>query len=51
MAQLKEGLAQHFSSSNFQKCKTMGCLVKQTLRVSLKPHLARIQRNLGKITD
>jgi len=51
MAQLKEELAAHFASTNFQKCKTMGCLVKQTLRVALKPHLARIQRNLGKITD
>jgi hypothetical protein len=51
MWQLKESLAEHFGSVNFQKCKSMGCLVKQTLRVALKPHLARIQRNLGKIMD
>ena len=51
MWQLKESLADHFGSINFQKCKSMGCLVKQTLRVALKPHLARIQRNLGKIMD
>ena len=51
MLQLKDQLAEHFQTTNFQRCKTMGCLVKQTLRAALKPHLARIQRNLGKITD
>ena len=51
MIQLKEQLSEHFNTLQFQKCKSMGCLVKQTLRVALKPHLSRIQRNLGKITD
>ena len=51
LAQLKEELSAHFNTMEFQKCKSMGCIVKQTLRVSLKPHLSRIQRNLGKITD
>lgn len=51
MAQLKKELAEHFGTIEFQKCKSMGGIVKQTLRVALKPHLARIQRNLGKITD
>jgi hypothetical protein len=51
LAQLKEELSEHFSTVQFQKCKSMGCVVKQTLRVALKPHLSRIQRNLGKITD
>jgi hypothetical protein len=51
LLQLKEELCNHFGTAQFQKCKSMGCLVKQTLRVALKPHLARIQRNLGKITD
>lgn len=49
--QLKEDLSAHFGTTIFYKCKSMGCLVKQTLRVALKPHLARIQRNLGKIVD
>ena len=50
-AQLKHELSEHFGSLQFQKCKSMGCLVKQILRVALKPHLSRIQRNLGKVTD
>lgn len=49
--QLKQALAEHFQSANFDRCRTMGDLVKTTLRVALKPHLHRIQRNLGKITD
>lgn len=49
--QLKDELAEHFQSKQFLRCKTMGELVKQTLRQTLKPHLSRIQRNLGKITD
>jgi hypothetical protein len=49
--QLKEGLAEHFQTTHFYRCKTMGQLVKQILRFTLKPHLSRIQRNLGKITD
>jgi hypothetical protein len=49
--QLKEELAEHFQARQFLRCKTMGELVKQILRHTLKPHLSRIQRNLGKITD
>lgn len=50
-AQLKEELAAYFQTTLFQRCKTMGELVKQVLRLTLRPHLSRIQRNLGKITD
>jgi hypothetical protein len=49
--QLKEELGAHFQTTIFERCKTMGELVKTTLRFALKPHLSRIQRNLGKITD
>ena len=49
--QLKEDLGAHFQTTIFERCKTMGELVKTTLRFALKPHLSRIQRNLGKITD
>lgn len=49
--QLKEELGQHFQTTIFERCKTMGEVVKTTLRFALKPHLSRIQRNLGKITD
>lgn len=49
--QLREELAQHFDHKPFLRCKTMGEIVKQTLRHTLKPHLSRIQKNLGKIVD
>ncbi|HEX2608943.1 MAG TPA: hypothetical protein VHK91_16285 [Flavisolibacter sp.] len=49
--QLKEELGNYFNTNQFDRCRTMGALVKQTLRIVLKPHLSRIQRNLGKITD
>ncbi|MES2882335.1 MAG: hypothetical protein V4676_09325, partial [Bacteroidota bacterium] len=49
--QLKEQLGEYFSSKHFHRCKTMGDVVKQILRFVLKPHLSRIQRNLGKIVD
>ena len=49
--QLKNQLAEHFKNNQLLKCRTMGQLVKQTLRVTLRPHLSRIQKNLGKITD
>jgi len=49
--QLKKELSLHYKNNKFPTCKTMGDVVKQTLRYSLGPHLARIQKNLGKITD
>jgi len=49
--QLKYELGEHFHTNAFNRCKTMGELVKTVLRHALKPHLSRIQRNLGKITD
>jgi hypothetical protein len=49
--QLKHELAAHFDNTGFNRCKTMGEIVKTTLRYALKPHLSRIHRNLGKITD
>ncbi len=49
--QLKQELADHFQHKSFLKCKTMGDIVKQTLRYSLSPHLSRIQKNLGKIVE
>ncbi len=49
--QLKNQLAEHFQNHQLSKCRTMGQLVKQTLRHTLRPHLSRIQKNLGKITD
>lgn len=46
---LQQQLGDHFQNNNFSKLKTMGQVVRQTLRCALKPNLSRIQRNLGKI--
>ncbi len=48
---LRHQLAEHFGNKQFLRCRTMGEIVKQTLRHTLRPHLSRIQKNLGKITD
>jgi hypothetical protein len=50
-AQLAREMGESFRSPAFQKCTSMGGLVKQTLRHILKPYLSRIQKNLGKLTD
>lgn len=50
-SQLRQEIADFFQSKQLLRCRTMGDIVKQTLRHVLKPHLSRIQRNLGKITD
>jgi hypothetical protein len=50
-SQLRQELAEHFHYKNLLRCETMGDLVKQVLRLTLKPHLHRIQRNVGKISD
>lgn len=49
--QLRHELAEYYQYKPFVRCTSMGELVKQMLRYTLKPHLSRIQRNLGKITD
>jgi hypothetical protein len=49
--QLKDELGEHFQTGLFNRCKTMGEIVKTTLRCALTPYLSRIQRNLGKITE
>ncbi|RYE01650.1 MAG: hypothetical protein EOP50_01635 [Sphingobacteriales bacterium] len=47
--QLREQLAQHFDNPQFLRCRTMGEVVKLTLRQCLKPHLVRIHKNQGRI--
>lgn len=49
--QLQTELAAYFNHKQLLRCKSMGELVKQTMRYVLKPYVSRIQRNLGKITD
>jgi hypothetical protein len=49
--QLRSELGEFFNSKTIRRCKTMGEIVKQTMRHILKPYMSRLQRNLGKITD
>lgn len=50
-SQLRHELAEHFNHKQFTRCKSMGEIVKQTMRYVLKPYIFRLQRNLGKISD
>ncbi|GAA4327610.1 hypothetical protein [Flaviaesturariibacter amylovorans] len=47
--QLREQLGQHFDNPQFLRCRTMGEVVKLTLRQCLKPHIARIHKHQGRI--
>jgi len=49
--QLRGELGEFFNSKIIKRCKTMGEIVKQTMRHILKPYMSRLQRNIGKITD
>jgi hypothetical protein len=49
--QLSGELGEFFNSRQIKRCKTMGQIVKQTLRHILKPYMSRLQRNIGKIID
>ncbi|RYZ00802.1 MAG: hypothetical protein EOO11_00185 [Chitinophagaceae bacterium] len=47
--QLREQLAQHFDNPQFLRCRSMGEVVKLSLRQCLRPHLQRIHKNQGRI--
>lgn len=49
--QLRNELGDFFNSRQIKRCKTMGEIVKQTMRHILKPYMSRLQRNIGKISD
>ncbi len=49
--QLREELGEFLNSKLIARSKSMGQIVKQTLRCVLKPYISRIQRNLGKTID
>jgi hypothetical protein len=51
VVQLSGELGEFFNSRQVRRCKTMGEIVKQTMRHILKPYMFRIQRNIGKIVD
>lgn len=48
---LKHELAEHFKTNALLRCKSMGDIVKQTLRFALRKSLNLIQKNLGKDSD
>lgn len=49
--QLKVELGAHFHTKAFQKCHSMGQVVKQHLKENLRRHFMLIQKSLGKIED
>jgi len=49
--QLKHQLAAHFQASIFNKCGSMGQLVKRQLKQTLQKNLKLIQNSLGKFED
>jgi hypothetical protein len=51
MDRLKHDLAEHYKTNALLRCKSMGDIVKQTLRYSLRKSLKLIQKNLGKDSD
>ena len=51
VAQLSGELGEFFNSKQIRRCKTMGEVVKQTMRHILKPYMFRLQRNIGKVID
>ena len=51
VVQLRDELGEFLNSKQIKRCKTMGEIVKQTMRHILKPYMSRLQRNIGKISD
>ncbi len=49
--QLKAELGEYFNTRQFEKCRSMGQVVKQHLKLSLRKHFALIQKSLGKMGD
>jgi len=49
--QLKQELSEHFHTTAFQKCSSMGQIVKAHLKLNLRKHFMLIQKSLGKLED
>lgn len=49
--QLKEELNEHFQTSLFSKCHSMGQVLKRHLKQTLQKNLMLVQRNMGKTND
>jgi hypothetical protein len=48
---LRNELNEHHKTTVFSKCKTMGAIVKQQLKVTLLSALINVQKSKGKFTD
>jgi hypothetical protein len=51
LEQLKSELDQGFNTNTFKKCKSMGQVLKQNLKETLRKNLVLIQQNLGNFED
>jgi hypothetical protein len=51
VAQLKNELGEHLHSSVFNKCKSMGDIVKTHMKKILQKNLLLVQKNLGKTNE
>lgn len=51
LIQLRTELGEYFKAPAFEKCNSMGKLVKRQLKQTLQKNLALIQKNLGKFED
>jgi hypothetical protein len=49
--QLKQQLNDHFKTTAFNKCSSMGQVVKRQLKQTLQKNLLMIQKNIGKSSD
>ena len=49
--QLKKELGQHFKTKQFDRCHSMGQIVKTHLKQNLSRHFMLIQKSLGKLED
>ncbi|MDP4265657.1 MAG: hypothetical protein Q8941_24270 [Bacteroidota bacterium] len=50
-SQLKAQLNEYFQTNVFDKCRSMGQLVKRHLKQTLQKNLVMVQKNLGKASD
>jgi hypothetical protein len=48
---LKEELGRYFNIHTFEKCKTMGAIVKRQLKTMLNQHVMNIQKGQGRFQD
>jgi hypothetical protein len=51
MINLKQELGEYFQTKAFERCQSMGQIVKTNLKQTLRKHFALIQKSLGKLED